>query len=208
MSGFKDFSDGSVLTAAELDGYLMRQSVMRFPTTSDLVANLPSGIREVGMMAHAADTGYVYMWDGTNWVPWMSPELDASVAFTGGGVQVTVSNATVVSKYRLIGGYVHWTYSFTVGSTSNMRTGNYALGLPPIAIHADHANGVIGQLAIYDASAAVTYTRSVVNISNTTNCAAVSEAGVRWSNTNPIGFAVDDQININVRYRASTGVLL
>jgi hypothetical protein len=208
MAGFKDFADGNVLTGAELDNYLMRQTVMRFPTTSDLTANLASGVREVGMLAYAADTGYTYMWDGTNWFPWLGPELTASVAFTGGGVAVTTGDATVASKYRLVGGYVHWSWSFTVGTTSNMRTGNYALGLPPIAIHGDHGTGVIGQLSVYDTSAGTLYTRALVNITNTTNCAAVSEAGVRWSNTSPVGLATGDILNINARYRASAGILL
>jgi hypothetical protein len=207
MSGFKDFSDGSVLTAAELDGYLMRQTVMRFATSASLVASLPSGIREVGMLAHAADTGYVYMWDGTNWSPWLGPELSASGAFTGGGVQVTIGNGTVASRYRLVGGYVLWSYSMTVGSTSNMRSGNYALALPPIAVHADHSASPIGQLTVWDASASTAYGRTVIN-SNSTNCIAVSEGGVTWANGTPVTLATGDIININARWRAAAGVLL
>jgi len=106
VAGFKDFVDGVPLFASELDGYLMRQTVMRFATTTALINALPAGIREVGMLAWADSTGILYMWDGTNWIPWFSPEKTFSPIFTAGGSNITVGNSIVNSWWRYSGGLV------------------------------------------------------------------------------------------------------
>ena len=53
--GFKDFTAGDPLTAAQVDGYLMRQSNMVFASTSARDTAL-SGNLEQGMIAITTDT--------------------------------------------------------------------------------------------------------------------------------------------------------
>lgn len=207
MAGFKNFADGNVLTGDELDGYLMRQAVPRFPTTSDLTANLTVGIREVGMMAFADDVDVTYMWDGTNWVPWLSVEKTASVAFTAGS-NVTVGNSVVKSVWRYAGGMVKFDWSFTVGSTANMQSGNLALGLP-ISGHADFIYSPAGNATFFDASAPTVFRAFTACFLGTQGSIGfVVESGTRWSTASPTAFGAGDILACNLLYRPTAGALL
>ena len=65
--GFKDFAPGDILTAADVDDYLMRQAVMRFADASARTTAL-SGVLVEGMMSYLKDTNTVEVYDGTSWV--------------------------------------------------------------------------------------------------------------------------------------------
>lgn len=65
--GFFDFTPGQVLTAAQVDDYLMRQAVMRFADASARTTAL-SGVLVEGMMSYLKDTNTVEVYDGTAWV--------------------------------------------------------------------------------------------------------------------------------------------
>lgn len=65
-SGFKDFAAGDVLTAADVDGYLMRQTVMTFADASARDTAL-SGVLDEGMFAYLEDTDSVTVYSGTAW---------------------------------------------------------------------------------------------------------------------------------------------
>jgi hypothetical protein len=203
---FIDFTDGNIFDEAAAD-VLMRQSNIHLPTTADITSQLGSGIRTLGMTAWADDVETMYMWNGTNWIPWASTEKTSSVGFTAGGTNVTFGNATVSQKWRYSGGMVKWNYQFTVGSTSNMQSGNYALSLP-VAVHADQQYGVLGQVSFYDTSTAIMYHRVAVNLGNTTNMAMVNEAGTRMGTTNPIAPGVGDVLSISLLYRPAVGAFL
>jgi len=66
-SGFKDWTAGDVLTAADVDGYLMRQTVMTFADASARDTAL-SGVLDEGMVAYLEDTNEVTVYDGSDWV--------------------------------------------------------------------------------------------------------------------------------------------
>lgn len=208
MTGFKDFADGNYFTAGEVDGYLMRQTAMRFTTAASLASQLGSGIREVGMLAWADDAAVYYMWDGTNWIPWLSPEKTTSVAFTANSVAITIGNGVVVSKWRYSGGLIKFTWVFTIGSTSNMQTGNLALGIP-IATAADQTTTHnLGPASYWDTSASTMYTRSAVTLGTASSVGFVSEGGTRWSTTSPAAFGTGDILSVNLHYRPTTAVYL
>jgi hypothetical protein len=63
--GYKDFTAGAVLTAAQVDGYLMEQSVMNFAGTAARGSAL-SGVVAAGMVAHVG-AGTLTVYDGSNW---------------------------------------------------------------------------------------------------------------------------------------------
>lgn len=73
-SGFKTFTAGAVLTASDVNNYLMEQSVMYFATAAarDLAITSP----EVGMTVYVADSGSMFVYYGatTGWrPPWNQP---------------------------------------------------------------------------------------------------------------------------------------
>lgn len=207
MAGFKDFVDGLPLFESEIDSYLMRQTVMRFGTTTQLVNALPAGIREVGMCAWADSTGVLYMWDGSNWIPWASPEKTATLAFTAGGNQVTVSNAIVNTWWRYSGGMVKFNWRFVIGSTTNMQSGAYALALP-IATRTELDHHYLGQVSYYDQSADATYHRAACTLGTTTSVGFVDSNTTRLSTTAPVTPANNDQFGLSVLYPPSTGTYL
>ncbi len=63
---YKDFTAGSVLTADELDTYLMRQSVMRFATASARDTALSAVLAE-GQIAYIDNKDRLEFYDGTEW---------------------------------------------------------------------------------------------------------------------------------------------
>lgn len=65
-SGFKDWAAGDILTAADVDGYLMRQTVMTFADASARDSAL-SGVLDEGMMAYLEDTNATTYYDGSAW---------------------------------------------------------------------------------------------------------------------------------------------
>lgn len=207
MAGFKDFTNGVALFDSELDGYLMRQTVMRFGTTTTLVNQLVAGIREVGMLAWADNTGVCYMWDGTNWIPWLSPEKTFSPIFTAGGTNVTIGNGIVNSWWRYSGGMVKWNFRFVQGSTSNMQAGDYALSLP-ISTRAEHDWHYLGHMSYKDASASAQYHRACVTLGTTSSIGIVDSNSTRLSTTSPVVPAVNDQFGVSLLYPPSTGTYL
>lgn len=207
MAGFNDFADGNVLFAAQVDGYLMRQTAMRFGTTTQLVNALTAGIREVGMIAWADSTGIYYLWDGTNWIPWQSPEKTFSPIFTAGGSNITVGNSIVNSWWRYSGGMVQWNFRFVIGSTANLGVGNYALSLP-VSTRTEHDHHYIGHMTYYDQSVGTHYHRACATVGTTTSFAMVDSNGTLLSAASPVAWANNDQFGMSIRYLPSTGVYL
>ena len=63
--GYKSFAAGAVLTAADLNGYLIEQTIMNFNGTAARGSALPSP--STGMVAHIGG-GTVTVYNGTSWV--------------------------------------------------------------------------------------------------------------------------------------------
>ena len=86
--GYKDFTAGAVLTAAQVDGYLMEQAVMNFAGTAARGSAL-SSVQAAGMMAHVGG-GTVTVYDGSAWRQ-MYPSSAMTLITSG-----TLSGASVV----------------------------------------------------------------------------------------------------------------
>jgi len=65
---FKDFTVGQVLTSAEVDTFLMRQSVMVFDDETDRTNALGTLVTE-GMVSYLKDLDRLQAFDGTAWGP-------------------------------------------------------------------------------------------------------------------------------------------
>jgi hypothetical protein len=64
--GYKDWSAGEILTAADLEDYTVKQSVMRFADSSARTTAL-SGVLAEGMVSYLKDTDSVEVYDGSAW---------------------------------------------------------------------------------------------------------------------------------------------
>jgi len=79
--GYKDWSAGDILTAADLEDYTVKQSVMRFDDSSARTTAL-SGVLAEGMVSYLKDTDTVEVYDGSAW---------AAVGQAGGKILQVVS---------------------------------------------------------------------------------------------------------------------
>ena len=65
-AGYKQFADGDVLTAAQVQTYLQDQAVMKFADSSARTTGLGTAVAE-GMVSYLADTDAVEVYDGSAW---------------------------------------------------------------------------------------------------------------------------------------------
>jgi hypothetical protein len=94
--GYKDFTVGQVLTSAQVDGYLMQQTIMRFASASARTTAL-SGVLAEGMFSYLDDTNATEYYDGSSWVSISNPgditAVTAGTGLSGGGTSGSVSLA-------------------------------------------------------------------------------------------------------------------
>ena len=67
-SGFRTFTAGEVLTASNVQNYLMDQSVMTFAGSAARSSAIGTANFEEGMTSYLKDTDKLEVYDGTNWV--------------------------------------------------------------------------------------------------------------------------------------------
>jgi hypothetical protein len=127
--GFKDFATGEVLTAADVDGYLM-QGIWVFASNAarDAAVTAPAE----GNFAFTKDTNSLWYYDGAAWVASGATGdiegVTAGVGISGGGtsgtVTVTNSMATAIdAKGDLIAGTGADTFDkLTVGANNTVLT--------------------------------------------------------------------------------------
>lgn len=103
--GYKDFTVGQVLTSAEVDGYLMQQTIMKFANASARNTAL-TGVLAEGMFSYLADTNATEYYDGTSWVSISNPgditAVTAGTGLSGGGTSGAVTLSIATSQSDLI----------------------------------------------------------------------------------------------------------
>jgi hypothetical protein len=88
-AGYTTFTDGQVLTAAQVNTYLMQQSVMVFATAAARTTALPSPSE--GMITYRSDDNVIEYYDGAAW----QPILDQDVIAAKGDLIVGTGDDTV-----------------------------------------------------------------------------------------------------------------
>lgn len=131
--GFKDFQTGEVLTAADVDGYLM-QNIWVFASNAARDAAVTSP--QEGNFAFTKDTNSLWYYDGAAWVASGATGdiegVTAGIGISGGGtsgtVTVTNSMATAIdAKGDLVVGTGADTFSkLTVGANGTILTADSA----------------------------------------------------------------------------------
>ncbi len=89
LSGYKEFATGEVLTASDVNAYLM-QAVMVFASSSARDSGIPSGKREEGQFVFLKDTNTLQFYDGSAFVDFIG-EGDIT------GVTITTSATSGLS---------------------------------------------------------------------------------------------------------------
>lgn len=86
---FKDFAAGDILTAADVDDYLMRQTVMTFDDSTARGTALGTAVLTEGMVSYLKDTNALEYYDGSAWTGVSNPgditAVTAGTALSGGG---------------------------------------------------------------------------------------------------------------------------
>lgn len=132
LSGYKEFATGEVLTASDVNAYLM-QAVMVFASSSARDSGIPSGKREEGMFYFLKDTNELGFFDGSSFV-----------AFIGDG-DITGVTITTSSTSGLSGGAAATSgaFSSTLVISPNLATSATVAGTDIVLIgDADDSNNL------------------------------------------------------------------
>ena len=100
-AGFKTFNTGDVLTASDVNTYLMQQTVMVFADASARSTALGANVAE-GMLSYLKDTNAVERYDGSSWGAIGAGDIEgvtAGTGLTGGGTSGTVTLDFDVANY-------------------------------------------------------------------------------------------------------------
>lgn len=89
-AGYRTFTTGDVLTAAQVQYNLQNQTIMYFANATARDAALGVGIVQEGMFAYLADTNTTVYYDGSAWQSFGTGDVTGLTAGTG----ITITNAS------------------------------------------------------------------------------------------------------------------
>jgi hypothetical protein len=121
VAGYREFQTGEVLTAANVNGFLMNQAVMVFADSTARTTAL-SGVLTEGMLTYNKDTQALEVYDGTSFVAVGGAMKEKRIeAFTGSGTWTVPAGVTyAIAHIRGGGGGVGTGVSGGQGATSSV----------------------------------------------------------------------------------------
>jgi hypothetical protein len=96
-AGYKLFNTGDVLTAAQVNTYLMEQTVMVFADAAARTTAL-TGVVSEGMISYLKDTNAVEVYDGSNWVSSDDPNAIQNTIVDAKGDLISASAADTPAR--------------------------------------------------------------------------------------------------------------
>lgn len=129
-AGYKLFNTGDVLTAQQVNEYLMQQTVMVFANAAARTTAL-SGVLAEGMISYLKDTNAVERYDGSAWSAIGAGDIEgvtAGTGLSGGGSSgtVTLTNdmaTTITASGDIVVGTGNATYdNLPIGTTGQVLT--------------------------------------------------------------------------------------
>ena len=135
-SGFRTFTAGEVLTASNVQNYLMDQSVMVFASSSARASAIGTANFEEGMVTYLTDVDQVQAYNGSSWAQvGQTPGLVLLNTTTFSAVASQAFTSVLSSSYKFfkitfsIGGSTALTTTFRLrASTTDYTGGNYRAG--------------------------------------------------------------------------------
>jgi hypothetical protein len=103
VAGYREFQTGEVLTAANVNNFLMNQAVMVFADDTARTTALGAVITE-GMLTYNLDTKALEVYDGTAWCPVVTAKEKRIERFTGSGTWTVPAGVTYAIAYMRGGG--------------------------------------------------------------------------------------------------------
>jgi hypothetical protein len=199
--GFKDFVAGDVLTAAQVDGYLMRQTVMVFASDAARDTAL-SGNLEEGMHCYTEDNNREYVYTGAAWEILSEPTQTWTATVTQGSA---VSGTQSIGRYQRSRGWFRAIMVWT--STGAGTTAQPIVISLPVTLNSASAVSGFGTIVDDDGNpSGPTANSNLVHVrpDTTTSIHLVKDAGtgVIGDDVGPAGstyiIAADDVIYLEV----------
>jgi hypothetical protein len=162
-AGYRLFTTGDVLTAAQVQYNLQNQTIMYFANAAARDAALGVGVVQEGMFAYLADTNATVFYNGTTWEgigdmtngTLTSPKETVTIVPTGASGTVTIETQTASVEYITGAATADWTTNVT-GSVS-----------PAVTLNSTMAIGEQISVVLMNTNTATPYRPTAFNIDGT-----------------------------------------
>ena len=209
-SGRKTFTAGDVLTASDVQNYLMDQTTMVFAGTAARSSAIATPTE--GMLALTLDNDEIDFYNGSAWVPALP--IGAWTSYTpvlaGTGWALGSTGAVASGSYVQIGKTVHFTVRLTFGTVGATfgASARPTVTLPVSASTSSTNTDFVTNIMYFDSSATLRYGGSCDFTSTTVDCFTWNAAGTYLVAaavvaSAPFAWAESDQIIISGTYEAA-----
>ena len=164
--GYKDFTAGAVLTAADLEDYTQNQSVMRFASSAARDSALTT-VKTEGMLSYQTDNNDLDIYNGSTFSTLIAPAHGAWTAWTPTVTQGASVSGSSASYYIRIGRLIIASLYFAP-SSSGTATNAIVISLPVTARGGTTVVYAGPMITVEDTSAASRWAGPALMVSTTT----------------------------------------